>query len=129
MGGRGASSGVSDKGNAYGSQYSTVLSKGNIKFVTKKIRDSETMMETMTNGRVYVTVGGKDLLSVTYFDQDNKRVKAIDLSHPHKGMNEHVHHGYFHNENDGKKGATNLNDKERDMVDRVKKIWYNHIGK
>lgn len=129
MGGRGSSSGMSAKGNPYGSQYHTILQSGNIKFVTKNERDSETLMETMTTGRVYVNVGGDQLLSVTYFDTKNKRTKVIDLSHPHKGQQPHVHHGYLHNENDGPKGAANLAPKEKRMVERVRKLWYNHIGK
>ena len=135
MGGRGASSGMShDKygnpKNKYGTQYHTVLESGNIKFVEKNDRHSETLFETMTRGRVYVTVGGKDLLQIIYFDNDNKRSKAIDLKPPaHNNMLPHVHHGYEHNENDGVKGATGLTPKEKRMVDRVKKIWYNHSGK
>lgn len=31
----------------------------------------------------------------------------------------------FHNENDGKKGAARLTDKERRMVDKVKEFWLN----
>lgn len=129
MGGRGASSGISKGGNKYGTQYRTLLEDGNIKFVTKVSRQSETLMETMTRGRVYVTVGGEELLKVIYFDNANKRIKEINLDHPHEGMQPHVHHGYNHNENDGPKGAANLTPKEKQMVDRVKKIWYNHIGK
>lgn len=133
MGGRGASSGISvDKNgkpkNKYGTQYNTVLKDGNIKFVTKVSRDSETLMETKTAGRVYVTVGGDDLISVMYFDQEKKRTKTIDLSHQHKGMHEHVHHGYEHSENDGAKGATRLNKKEQEMVDRVRRLWYNYLS-
>ena len=120
---------MSAKGNPYGSQYHTILQSGNIKFVTKNERDSETLMETMTTGRVYVNVGGDQLLSVTYFDTKNKRTKVIDLSHPHNGQQPHVHHGYLHNENDGPKGAANLTPKEKRMVERVRKLWYNHIGK
>lgn len=120
---------MSAKGNPYGSQYHTILQSGNIEFVTKNERDSETLMETMTTGRVYVNVGGDQILSVTYFDTKNKRTKVIDLSHPHKGQQPHVHHGYLHNENDGPKGAANLTPKEKRMVERVRKLWYNHIGK
>lgn len=29
----------------------------------------------------------------------------------------------------GSKGATKPNTKERNMVEKVKKIWYNHINK
>lgn len=128
MGGRGAASGVSDKGNQYGTQSKTVLSSGNIKFVEKNARDSKTLFETMTRGRVYVTVGGKDLLQVSYYDNQNKRAKTIDLKHFHKGMNPHTHHGYEHNAGDGTKGATKLTPKEKRMVDRVKKIWYTYIS-
>ena len=129
MGGRGASSSVSVAGKPYGSAYHTIFQHGNIKFVTKNTRDSETLMETMTRGRVYVTVGGNQLLSVTYFDTKNKRTKSIDLSHPHNGLSPHVHHGYFHNENDGSKGAANLTPKEKRMVDRVRELWYTYNRK
>lgn len=126
MGGRGASSGTSAGGNPYGSQYHTLLQVGNIKFVEKNSRDSETMMETMTPGRVYVTVGGDELISIVYFDTENKRMKQIDLNHPHAGMKPHTHHGYLHNENDSAKGAANLTTEERAMVDRVQKLWDNY---
>lgn len=129
MGGRGASSGISDKGNPYGSQYKTVLEHENIKFVRANARNSESLFETQTEGRIYVTVGGNDLLRITYFDENNKRSKQIDLDHLHKGTKPHVHHGYNHNENDGAKGATGLLPKEKKMVERVQKIWYNHINK
>lgn len=129
MGGRGSSSGVSDKGNSYGGQYKTVLESGNIKFVSKNSRDSEDLRETMTKGRVYVTVGGDELLRITYFDSNNMKNKAIDLKVPHKGKKPHVHHGYDHNENDGIKGATGLLPKEKQMVERVSKIWYNHLSR
>lgn len=134
MGGRGSSSGMSkDKHgnpkNPYGTQYHTLFQSGNIKFVQKNARTSENLMETMTPGRVYVTVGGNELQNITYFDQENKRTKVINLNHPHKGEQPHVHHGYYHNENDGTKGATRLNSKEKQMVDRVIKLWNNHLGK
>lgn len=129
MGGRGASSGISDKGKKYGTQYHTILKSGNIKFVSKNERISETLMETMTRGRVYVSVGGNDLLEITYFDKDNKRYKTIGLDHEHNKMRPHTHHGYLHNENDGPKGASNLTPEEKKMVERVNKIWYNHLNK
>ena len=129
MGGRGSSSGISDKGKAYGTQYKTLLRSGNIKFVKKNSRDSETLFETMTRGRVYVTVGGKDLLQITYFNNVNKHSKTIDLKHFHKGMKPHAHHGYEHNEEDGSKGAANLTPEEKRLVARVYKIWYNYISR
>lgn len=113
MGGRGASSGIGKNGKQYGTEYHTILQEGNIKFVEKNERVSETLMETMTRGRVYVTVGGNDLLSIMYFDNDNRRIKSIDMDHEHAKMKPHTHHGYYHKENDSKKGAAQLTLKEK----------------
>lgn len=131
MGGRGASSGLSDKGKKYGSEYTTLHENGNIKFVQYNDANSaKTPQETMTRGRVYVTVNGEDkLTSITYYDNANKRRKQIDLEKTHRGMKPHTHHGYNHNENDSQKGAAKLTAEERKMVERVRKIWYNDLGK
>ena len=130
MGGRGSSSGYSVNGRRYGTEFHTVYKSGNIKFV--KYNDStaaKTPMETMTMGRVYVTVtDDNQLKSITYYDKNGLRTKQIDLDKPHNGMQPHTHHGYNHNENDGPKGAANPTTEEKSMVDRVTKLWYNHLN-
>lgn len=127
MGGRGASSGISDKGKPYGSEYKTLLKSSNIKFV--RYNDSiaaKAPMETMTKGRVYVTVNAKDeLANIVYMDNNNKRKKTIDLLHEHDGASPHTHEGYVHDEN----GTHNPTTEEKKMVERVKKIWYNRKRK
>lgn len=127
MGGRGASSGISEKGKPYGSEYRTVLKSGNIKFVVKTNGSSSAPMETMTKGRVYVTVNGKKNFPqfISYYDAKNKKAKTIDLTHPHNGEQPHVHHGANHNENDGPKGGTRLTPEEKKMVARIMNLWYN----
>lgn len=127
MGGRGASSGVSESGNPYGSEYYTVYQSGNIKFVKQtNASNAKSPMETMTKGRVYATVNDKDeISSISYYDNSNKRTKQIDLTHEHQNMKPHTHHGYYHAERDGKKGAAKLTAEERKMVDRVKRLWLN----
>lgn len=126
MGGRGASSGVSEKGKKYGTEFRTLYKSGNIKFV--KYNDStaaKTPQETMTKGRVYVTVNNLNKpISITYYDRNNKRERQIDLEHSHNGKQPHTHHGYNHDEN----GTTGLSAKERKMVDRVTELWYNHLN-
>ena len=134
MGGRGASSGISGKSNKggggkkYGTQFKTILTDGNIKFVAKTEGSTETLFETMTPGRVYVRTGGNDLLQIIYFDRNNKRTKTIDLSHKHDGVSPHTHHGYEHSENDSTKGYANLTGKERKMVDRVRRRWQDYLN-
>lgn len=127
MGGRGASSGISNRGKKYGTEYKTILQSGNIKFV--KYNDSKsakTPMETMTRGRVYVTINNKnEIASISYYDNEGKRNKQIDLTHYHNinGNKEkpHTHFGYEHNE----KGNYKINKKDKKMIDKISKIWYN----
>ena len=128
MGGRGASSGVSKYGNPYGSQYHSLLTAGNIKFVEKNSKSSETLMETMTKGRVYVLVSNDKVKSIVYFDKENKRNKQIDFAE-HNGKSPHVHHGYLHDEYSASGDATRLTPKEKQMVENVRKIWENHKHK
>lgn len=129
MGGRGASSGMSDNGKSYGTEYKSLLKKGNIKFIQKTAPDSQ-LFETMTRGRVYAEINNKnEVKTIYYFDKENKKSKSIDLRHFHKGMNPHTHHGYIHNEKDGPKGASNLTSEEKRMVDKVLNIWYDYIHK
>ena len=127
MGGRGSSSGISDKGKVYGTEYSTLYQSGNIKFVRYNDSTSaKTPMETMTKGRVYVTINAKDeVSSITYYDNTNKRKRQIDLTHAHNGKKPHTHHGYIHDEN----GTTRLTVEEKNMIDKVKNEWYNRYNK
>lgn len=130
MGGRGASSGTSVKGKPYGSEFRSILQDGNIKFVKANNGSATAPLETMTRGRVYVTVNAADELKfISYYDNQNKRTKTIDLTKPHKGILPHTHHGYEHFENDSKKGFANLTTEEKAMVARVRKLWYNRRSK
>lgn len=132
MGGRGASSGLSDKGKPYGTEYETLHQSGNIKFV--RYNDStaaKTPMETMSKDRIYVTVNSKnEAHSITFYDKDNKRYKQIDIEgSPHKiGESKvlpHTHQGYVHDED----GTRHLTPKEKTLVDKVKRIWQNQKNK
>ena len=135
MGGRGASSGISrnkkgEQKHRYGTEYSTVYQYDNIKFVKKNEGSNSAPMETMTRGRVYVTLNDdNEPKFITYYDKNNKRYKQIDLNRPHKidGVPTlpHTHKGYEHDE----KGTHKLSNKEQKMVDRVKKIWHNYRDK
>ncbi len=131
MGGRGAASGTSVSGKKYGTEYKTLFSESNIKFVqrTEEGASAAAPLETQTKGRVYVTVNADGQPRyISYYDTEGKRTKTIDLDSTHNDMGVHTHHGYFHNENDGKKGAANLTAKEKKMVERVYTIW-NKRGK
>lgn len=126
MGRRGASSGVSVKGKPYGSEYHAVLKDGNVKFVKANDGSATAPLETMTRGRVYVTVNESDQLKfISYYDTSNRRVKQIDLDKPHKGVSPHTHHGYNHSENDSTKGFANLTTEEKKLLEKINRIWHN----
>lgn len=134
MGGRGASSGISERGHKYGTQFHAVRDSdgkpmvyGNIKFVrlNEEAEDND-LLETMTRGRVYAVVGPDDKVKrIIYFDNDNRRSRQVDLSHSHKGMAPpHVHHGYLHVEAEpSKSGASRPTAEERRMVETVLRLW------
>lgn len=126
FGGSGARLGVSDSGKPYGTEYHTVYEQGNIKFL--EINDNRSPvapLETMTSGRVYVTLGAKGQLAyITYYDKANRRSKTIDLDHYHKVAGKklmpHTALGYYHLGT-----VRDLTKKERNMVERVLKTWKN----
>ena len=124
MGGRGSSTGVSVNGKKYGTEYKSLLTYGNIKFVVPLELNTTAPMETMTKNRVYVTLDGEgNPKFISYYDKDNKRRKQIDLDVSHNGMLPHTHHGYFHNENDSKKGAANVTTKENQLINLINQVW------
>ena len=84
FGGRGASSGISEKGNAYGTQYKILLEYENIKFVTNAGKNYEALMETMTNGRTYVQIGGEEILRIVQMDENNRRNRVIEFDKKNK---------------------------------------------
>lgn len=120
MGGRGSSSGISDKGKKYGTEFTELAREGNIKILRYNGNNSNVPMETMTNNRVYGIVNQKgQLRNIVYYDSLNKRRKQIDIGHSHRQYpGEHTHHGYIHDE----KGTTGLTPKEKRMVERVKEM-------
>ncbi len=130
MGGRGASSGISEKGKPYGSEYTTVYEAGNIKFVMYNDGSATAPMETMTKGRVYATINAKnEIKSISFYDKKNGRYKQVDRGHFHmvngKKLDPHTHKGYWHDE----KGTYELSPKEAKMFDRVQKIWYYYLSR
>ena len=122
MSDRGASSGTSVKGNKYESQYQALIAVGNVKFIEKNSKGSETLMEVMAAGRVYFVIDQDKPKSIVHFDTDNKRGKQIDLT-GHKGLNPHIHHGYLHNENSLNGQPTRLSAEQSRMVNRVLAQW------
>ena len=132
MGGRGASSGRSKKGKLYGTEYTTLHTDGNIKFVRYNGGNAKTPMETMTKGRIYGTVNNQEVLkSLTFFDSVNKRNKQIDLEGvPHRVNGvltlPHVHYGYNHEEY---RGTHALSSKDIKIVEKAVNSWYNRNKK
>lgn len=128
MGGRGAASGRSDKGKLYGTEFKSLMTVSNIKFVhPTDSKSTKAPLETMTKGRIYATVNENGQInSINYYDPNGKHRKTIDLLHGHNGIaGEHTHVGYYHSEG----GTRRLTTQEKDLVAFVKKVWYNKKDK
>ena len=122
MGGRGASSGISDKGKIYGAEYVTLAQFGNVKVVKSNDGNAKAPMETMIPGRVYATVDRfNDIKYITFHDAEGGKVRQIDVKgRTHNGVLPHTHNGYEHDENGTFPG---MSDKDRKKVERVLKSW------
>lgn len=124
FGGRGARFGRSDykEPHDYGTQYETLLEYENIKFVKNKVKGAEPLMETMTEGRVYVQIGGDEPIRIVFFDDELKRNKVIEKD---KNTGEwHVHLGYEHSEY-SEKNHDNLSENDKKFLEKVLQIWHN----
>ena len=132
MGGNGARLGVSVKGKPYGTEYETLHTYRNIKFVRYIDASSARVpLETMTHGRIYATVNADNKVKfITYYDKENKKHKEIDVIGQEHELPDgrkiipHTHLGYYHDE----RGTRELTEREKRMVDRVTRIWYNYIA-
>lgn len=130
MGGRGASSGISNKRHKYGTDYKTIFRSGNIKFIEKNSSNAEELLETMTRGRIYVTLNSKGNPSnIYYFNNELKRNRRIDITQSHQNMKPHNHHSEEQELHNGKKGASKLTTEEKKMVERVQKIYSEYKNK
>jgi hypothetical protein len=125
MGGRGSASGISVKGIKYGTEFSTVLASGNLKFVKYEAgNNAKSPLETMSasKDRVYVVTKGDVLKSVVFYDNQGKRNRQIDLDHDHYGVVPHVHPGYDlqHQESDA---DIKLTKSDKMYINKVRKLW------
>lgn len=100
-----------------------LLEYENIKFVTNAGKNYEALMETMTNGRTYVQIGGEEILRIVQMDENNRRNRVIEFDKKNKQW--HVHQGYLHSENsENQHDPLSISDVR--LLEKVKKIWHNH---
>lgn len=101
-----------------------------MKFIIHNGNENSVPLETMTKGRIYVNIDKNKMQpkSISFYDQENKRFKQIDLDHHHnidgKPEMPHTQYGYHHN-----KEAYRLNAEEQKIVDKANAAWYNYKKK
>jgi len=127
MGGRGAASGISNKGVTYGREYKTLFRVDNIKFVqSRKPGSTPVPLETMSAGRnrVYALVNNEGTLkAITFYNKQGMLKRQIDLDHWHLGRVPHVHTGYAEGRS---KKYVPMTKSDNAYVEKVRKIWNNH---
>lgn len=122
MGGRGASSGVSENGNRYRTEYKTLTQFGNVKVVKYNGGNARSPMETMIPGRVYATVDkNNDIKFITFHDTNGERIKQVDVKgRSHEGALPHTHNGYEHDEYGTYPGVSS---KDQKIIDKILNQW------
>ena len=122
MGGRGASSGISDRGKRYGTEYKTLAQFGNVKVIRTKAGNAKAPMETMTPGHIYATVDkDNDIKYITFHDAEGERIKQIDVKgRKHDDALPHTHNGYEHEEYGTYPGMSREDEK---VVNNILEQW------
>jgi hypothetical protein len=122
MGGRGAASGVSAQGYRYGTEFKTLMSVNNIKFVQYQNNESAKIpKETMSSerNRVYALINRQgNLKSITFYGKDERLRRQIDLDHKHGKEQPHAHSGYEH-----LKATVPLTKGDMAYIEKVRRIW------
>lgn len=124
MGGRGASSGISDAGMKYGEEFKSIFRVDNIKFVQSRLfKNVKVPLETMSafRNRVYVTVNSDGPKSILFYNKSGKLKRQIDLTHRHMGEMPHVHEGDVTNHH--KKFRIPLTKSDYYYIKKVQRIW------
>ncbi len=133
MGGRGASSGtymMAGKEMHYGDEFRSLAtfktSRGEVKVLENKLAsNNKPPLETQTKGRIYAIVDNTGHVSdIFFYGDDGKRIESWSItthydSHKHHGSGSHMHRGYNHKENGGRK----LNKQERRYAREVDRKW------
>lgn len=124
MGSRGASSEIAKNGKKYGTEYTTVKQVSNIKFIKVNEGATTAPLETMTKGRIYVTLNNDTNKPqyVTFYSK-GKKTKTIDINGRKHKINgkyyrTHVHLGETHDEN----GSRPLNKAELKLIGKILKM-------
>jgi hypothetical protein len=122
MGGRGAASGVSAQGYQYGTEFKTLISVDNIKFVQpRKTGSSPVPIETMSSGRnrVYVLVNNSgEMKSISFYNSKGHLRRQIDFGHDHGHGSPHTHTGFG-----SARRTTPLTKSDEAYIRKVRKIW------
>ena len=123
MGGRGASSGISHKGDVYGTEFTTLLHFGNIKFVRYRHATSAKIpYETMSaaGNRVYVLINKQDeISSISFYNKEGKLRRQIHFGHAaHHGFSPHIHKGYEHSQNAHKPDKS-----DEAYIKKARRLW------
>lgn len=130
MGGRGAASGISDKGRKYGTEYHSVLKKDNIKFVKYNFGNTTVPLETMSSDkrRIYATINNQEKVKfITGYSKNGQLAWQIDVSGKAHYVNgerietPHIHIGKDHVNTKVK----TLNKRYRKILHKVQEAWYN----
>ena len=89
-------------------------------------------LETMTKGRIYVTIGSQDEVKyITFYDKNGRKNKQIDIKGKKHQINgvwtrTHTHLGYDEKHTD--KNTRFVSKGELKLIAKVLKEWYNHTN-
>ena len=69
------------------------------------------------------------LSNMDFYDNENRRREQVNLLHSHRGIGEHSHHGYEHDEyEESKAKGTRLTPARRKLVEKAREFLEDNLG-
>lgn len=98
----------------------TLSSDPNVKVLVQPEGSVKAPEFSHTAGRIYAITQDGFLKHLTYYDKHNQHI-SIDLLHPHKGVQPHVHVDLDHNP---KSPGVSPSKEQLELIEKIKKEFY-----
>ncbi len=99
----------------------TLSSDPNVKVLIQNKGSVKAPEFSHTEGRVYAIVQDGKLKHLSYYDQEHKQHISIDLLHPHKGVQPHIHVYLNHDPNSP---GVSPSTEQKELIKKIKKEFH-----
>lgn len=99
-----------------GQHYETIGVIGEIQILKQPYGSVKAPEYSHSPNRIYAVIQNDKLKHISFYDDNHKQVKVIDLEHYHCGLKPHVHYNLNHTDK-----SIPLNEDDYKLIDKIKR--------